>query len=324
MLDAYQKYGEDAPKFLKAALPKDQYDHIFGTADFQQEVNKAPPPAATHGTGLVGWTGQQQAQQAGDQQFRTVKGIKPMADLAALTDFYKGKKGTLADTANVANQSLSEADRLQSGYAGDTARLLRRSRGIEETAKQFGKGREDIIRRDSAKGLQAANDTSSADLIASGLGSSTLLGNAKAANNRTYGDLQNNALTSLGESQTDRLMQAQTGTLGIDTARSAGGTALGQDLLGTRNNLRNAPINAQTNAFSGATWNPFLQSGASQYYPGLSPGGIAASSFGQSTAGMAGILSGMFAGRTNSASTGSPSGMWSGSSAADFNRIKGY
>jgi len=204
--------------------------------------------------------------------------------------------------------------------AQDVSRAQYQTGDLVGTAKQFGKGREDIIRRDAQRGLNNANAGSTAEMIASGLGASTLTQNAKAQNARTYGDIQSNALQSLGDSQLSAIMGAKqwgygneneinqagrnrmlsreggrTALQGQQTDRLAGRMAGGSGIQ-ERNADRNTQLGMQApmlkySMFQSPQFNPFLGMDTTRYFPGASPGGAFMSSVGNSMSAAGGLNS---------------------------------
>ena len=195
--------------------------------------------------------------------------------------------------------------------AQDLSRAQYQTGDLVGTAKQYGKGREEIIRRDTQRGLDNANAGSTADMIASGLGASTLTQNAKAQNARTYGDIQNNALQSLNDSQAQAVMGAKQWGFGNENAvnqanrgrmfqREGGRTALQDSQTRALDNRltggtalqgqiadRNAPLRQQGSLlraqyFQSPMFNPYLGMDMTRYFPGASPTGAFLTSLGNS------------------------------------------
>lgn len=203
----------------------------------------------------------------------TIKTNNPgQYDLGALQAQYGNSKGFLGDYQDTLNKQMDSWNNLISGYQADTNRLTgndaanlnqydQQSRALSQQgaqnlsraqyqtedltgeARKFGAGRADIINRDTQRQLDNANASSRADMIASGLGSSTLTQNAMAQNARAYGDVRQNALQNLSDSQLGAIMAAKQfgygnqnqigqANLGVASQRASGRTALQESQQG--------------------------------------------------------------------------------------------
>lgn len=225
------------------------------------------------------------------------------ADAQGLYD--KAIGGFDADTNRLSalgRSMLGERDRAASAVTD----LARGNVGI---AREWGRGRESQIRRDSAKYRDDLNDQSSALLASRGFGG-TMEANQLAANSRSAQEMQDDALTRLGEGVTDRRMAAQGALAGTQASLLGGRDAIQQAMLGneyarsgqrTAYDIGNAnsqmgyrmmPAQSILSVMQGSVMNPWLNHNTSQYYPGASPIGTAAQGVGNAAAGLGSAMLG--------------------------------
>ena len=193
----------------------------------------------------------------------------------------------------------------------------------ESTARQFGAGRAQEIRRDFGENRKDLNQATDASLA--GLGVNTLRANQRTANERLLGREESRALTDLGDIQTQLVMnpqmqqaQAMTGLYGQEASimpqiglagagasqqirqanlarqlsQTAQLAAQGNQNLNRNIGLRQLPYMTALNAQGGSVMNPWLGQNTAQYYPGFSPAGSALSAFGQFGGQLGGALLG--------------------------------
>ncbi len=266
-------------------------------------------------------------------------------DMAALRQQFAGKNGWLGDIESANADTKAAGDKLVADYNADTgtlsmrdaatlsdfdratrslgqqgrqnlARTERQASDLLGDARKWGAGREALIQRDYERGLKGANDSATSDMIASGLGASTLRQNAMAQNARSFGDVRANAMQNLADQQLNATMQARNqgnaainatagGNLSLNASRASGRTGLqtqqtgalaqrmgGATTLAGQNIERNASLAQQpalmrANLFGSAAFNPFLGQDTTKYNPGASPTGALLTSLGNSISGIA-------------------------------------
>lgn len=165
-------------------------------------------------------------------------------------------------------------------YNADTGRLTNLAAGAEGMADQWGRGRDKIIRQDSADSLRDMNDASRAALAASGFGASTAVADRLASNAESVGRNQQRALQDLGEAQIDRRLGARTQRLNVEGGRASGRTGLQTGLLSQSIGLREAPIRAEMSAVESPIMNPWLHYAGAYQPAGASGLGSALSNIG--------------------------------------------
>lgn len=225
------------------------------------------------------------------------------------------------------DQAQGLYDTAMGRYDADTARLGgigqamlgRRDRDAESVmanareavgiAGRYGQGREAQIRRDTDKYRANLDDQTSALMAAKGFGG-TLEGNQRAANARSAQETMNDAITSLRESQTDRMLGAQAGLTGTQAGLLSGRDAIQQAMLGneygragqrtaydigninSQMGYRMMPAQSILGVMQGSVMNPWLNQNTSQYYPGASPIGTALQTGGNAAAGLGSTMLG--------------------------------
>lgn len=306
VLPIFEALGADAPAFLRAMLPRDEYNRLFGSdpqelqrqiqAVQQYNASGAVPVTRNNRTGVrPGFTPQ-----------AVPEGSKGVFDLQALTDQYAGSKGTVGQYQGVADEFKARGASDLAMFDSDTSKLARQgtnnlariqanTRGLVNEASKYGAGREAQIARDSERARKSANDESAAFFAGSGLGNSTLLGNQLGANNRLFEEKKQDALQNLADNKVGLTMGAKQWGYGQQAAgadsnlarasqRSFGRSTLAEGIRGQDQSLAMMPIQARQQAFSGGTFNPFLGQNTSQYFPGASAFGSFAANTGNALA----------------------------------------
>lgn len=224
-------------------------------------------------------------------------------------------------------QAQGMYDNVMRGYDADTKRLSdlgatmlgqrdRAAEGVMANAREavgiagrYGQGREAQIRRDTAKYQSNLNDQTSALMAAKGFGG-TLEANQRAGNARSAQETMNDAITSLRESQTDRMLGAQAALTGTQANMMSGRDAITQAMLGneygragqrtaydvgninSQMGYRMMPVQSILGVMQGSVMNPWLNQNTSQYFPGASPVGTALQTGGNAAAGLGSAMLG--------------------------------
>lgn len=267
-----------------AAMKKYQQDlAAYGTSYQDSEAKRQAAINAGTGGPLLGQLRglADQAQQGGQQNLNNA-----MAGFGALNQRGDARLQNVAGLYNYGQQQLGNF------YSG-----------AEGSARQFGRGREQIIRSDSADRLKGLNQQTDASLA--GLGVNSLGANQKAQNTASIGREQDRALTDLNDAQTQLLMRAQMGRAGaqgqlLGQGISAQDEIMGQNLArqynqqGVVNAMRGqnlernlsyqgAPVQTQLGLMQSSIFNPYLQN-PQQYIPTANPwaaaGGSASNTLG--------------------------------------------
>jgi len=252
---------------------------------------------------------------------------------------YAGQRGYIGEAEDQARRATEALGSTLSGYNADTDRLLGQSQAdlealrthglsnlgmlrkenldLMNTAKQWGKGREDIIRQDYESAMKEADANAMSGMIGSGLGGSTLLANARSSNARNLAYAKQSSLQDLADRQLQAVMGVQaSGNAAMAQQRSgnlqslAQQRALNAQTMGARLGGRTAleTANAQQ-AFqyglvgpqmrqsfaTGNVMNPWLGHNTSQYFPGMSATGSALSTIGNTIGQAGGAIGGMMA-----------------------------
>lgn len=300
ILAAYEALGSDAEGFLKGILPQDRYAELFGSPA-QTITRTVNQPATGPGTGMspeasrfsrYAGTGIPGGSQ-GPGTYTYQDPAKPGSlNVEALKSYYANKKGTLGSLEDVATQAREGNKRLLSDYDLDSRRLERRGRVAEDEVRKYGMGREAQIERDVGKAHKSADAMDMADMIASGLGSSTLTSSAKRANARTFGDLESDAKQDLADERLQKYLDVFGKSTEQMAGRSFGRASLADTVLTRDASLAAQPAMARQNLFGSKTFNPFLGQDTTAYFPGLSPWGVGMSSFGNSATAKFGAVMG--------------------------------
>lgn len=328
MQNVLQALGSQGPEWLKANLPQDQYAQMFGTsadtikastdrmAAVQDQLSKlrVAPRGETKAArdARVAQT-TSLSNEYKNLQSQVARGpTSGQYDLSAIQNTYKDQPGYLNQIETNAKNQTGILGGILNNYNADTSKLaslnsadVNRTRAqtgdLVANAQQFGKGRADIINRDAERGLKSANDTSYADMIGSGLGSSTLTQNAKAQNARAFGDVKQNALQNLSDSQVGQIANAKQFGYGQENAvqgagraqqasRMAGGTELSGNIAQQSFNIGQQSPMARQALFQSPTFNPFLGQNTTSYFPGLSSSGAFLGTLGNSVSAQGGAM----------------------------------
>lgn len=218
------------------------------------------------------------------------------------------------DSASLFGTGLYNAQAVGGLYdraRNDTIGRFRSDMGrVAGVARGYGAGAEALIDEDAGRALTEANRISTARMAGSGLGNSTLLSNQMAGNTATIRRAAARDKVGVQRERADREMGAlsamASGTLGAGTSlygqqagalerglgstldraasRSALRTGIEQDNIGRDEANRRNDLLMALNVLQGPVMNPWLGAGTSQYYPGVSPGGSALTSVGNSLA----------------------------------------
>ena len=168
------------------------------------------------------------------------------------------------------------------------------------------------VRRDLTRANEEADQRATA--ILGMMGPSTLLANQLAGNRRRFAESESDALGQLDETRLQRLLQQRGQRLSLLAGRRALEEDLGRQVDQRRYLLDREPLDARQAVLSQGAFQPYTPvMGGTQ-----SPAGNALASLSGSLSLLGGL--GLSAGE----SQGAPQGMWTGRSAADFARIKGY
>ena len=271
--------------------------------------------------------GNQKPADMNDQEWQRLQGL--YGDWNRMNSFVNSAGGPVLDQLRgFGGQAQGMFDQAMRGYDTDTARLSglagtmlgqrdRAAEGVMASAREgvgiagrYGAGREDQIRRDTAKYQSNLNDQTSALMAAKGFGG-TLEANQRAGNARSAQETMNDAITSLRESQTDRMLGAQSALTGTQANMMSGRDAITQAMLGneygragqrtayqmgnidSQMGYRMMPAQSILGVMQGSVMNPWLNQNTSQYYPGASPIGTALQSGGNAAAGLGSQMVGM-------------------------------
>lgn len=201
-------------------------------------------------------------------QYRAISdtGLQQIQNQRALsTNLYNQARGQDAAAVNLADASWARA---------------------ENTAQGYGQGRERDIRRDSAERQKSLDQQSRASLA--GLGANSLVANQLQSNATQVGRETDRALTDLRMGQAQVVGQAQQARAGAtqqareDQMRRMF-SSIPQQLghLGSLTQMQAAlsqdPLARLQGVQSSSILNPWLGQSTSQYYPGVSPAGLATS-----------------------------------------------
>jgi len=188
--------------------------------------------------------------------------------------------GVVGAQRGLARQSTQAGQRIMQGYNRDTQSLSAMGQGnlaamqnvyggLGQQASQWGRGRADIIRRDSASNLSGMQDQTAARMAASGFGNSTAAMHAQSANSTLANRAMQDQLQGLSEAQIDRQMSVGMAgassrermgenQMGRDYARSAGWSDLQLQNLNRNLNMRQAPLNTAMQVQQSQIMNPWL------------------------------------------------------------------
>jgi len=154
-------------------------------------------------------------------------------NLGWLLGMLSGDTGGVMDTIDAGSRAT--ADMYRQGSNALLGSYDKGAGGLMRTVKNYGKGREDIIRKDAGKALTDAQGASAATLAAGGFGGSTAAAVTNAGNVRASNDAVQKQLADLGDAQTDREV------------------GLGRSLLSERSGMANNLFSQSANALTGFT-----------------------------------------------------------------------
>lgn len=207
------------------------------------------------------------------------------------------------DAFNAMGEGLiPQQERLGKEYTArselELARVRRQNRSLIGEVDLWGKGQEEIIRRDTGRALDDANDETTAEAIASGLGNSSVAVNARNRNRSRFAEVQSDALTDLFDRQSDRRVAVRQ----YGDSRDA---ALSQGNLAQQYQWRAQPLQTLTALYGGTDVNPWAGENTSTLFPAASPNGSAAINMGNTLAQLGATAMTAFAGRANAPETSS-------------------
>lgn len=297
--------GERGKQFLQGALPREQFDQLFGRASSTRNLTESERArlntiqarldaiGGARGRGdMFGNGGESRgaAERANAEERRRLEaemaeingraGIDPGVTAMLDTGAYAGQQGYLGQMNDLAAQFEGRGNQVMSGYNADTRRLLQGSRRIEDQASQFGTQERKRINREVDTGMTNANRAALARLAASGLGDSTLVANQYGANATNFENTRQDQLGMLGDRQIGLLSGLRQNTLGLDNQRSTLGSQMRLSLNDQALGLRQQPLQTEIGVLTGNAFNPYLNQNTSQYFPGASPGAAAGATFG--------------------------------------------
>jgi len=224
-----------------------------------------------------------------------------------------GNGGVVGAQNRLAGRSERQGGNIMQGYnretrnlagqsGGNLAQVMGMYQGMGQQADQWGRGREDIIRRDAGTANKAMDQTSLARLAASGFGNSTAAANQLQGNATATGRAMQDQLQGLSEAKIDR--QLDIGKAGAasrermgenqtnrDYTRAAGRTDLQLQNLTRNLNMRQAPLNTALGVQQSQIMNPWL-SNPQGPGAGISPLGAAGGTIAGGLASYGGYLQG--------------------------------
>jgi len=196
--------------------------------------------------------------------------------------------GFITDMERFAEQFRGQGAESLGRYDADTSRLMTDARRIENNAQHYGQGRAAEINRDAERASTGAARQIQSRLAGSGLANSSMLGEQIGGATRNIFEGQQSALNSLGDSQTQLMSGLAGNRLNLDSSRASGRTSLDLGLQDRDISMSSAPLNTRMQVLTGNTFNPMLGQDTTRYYPGVSPGGAAASTWGNALGAMGG------------------------------------
>lgn len=215
---------------------------------------------------------------------------------------------------NLAGASRENLSATGLDYDNALAGIMSRGRDAEGLAADFGREREGVIRGDNAAQRKGAQARLRANLNASGFGSSTARGTDAAGVDVQYDRALDDQLATVADTRLGAQMAARgqtnqqaaalagqrSGTLanmretdiGRRYAVSAAFPELAMALQNRNFALENQAGQTGMGVLSGATFNPWLNTNVSAFYPGVSPIGGALQSAGSTVGGLGGMAMG--------------------------------
>lgn len=173
------------------------------------------------------------------------------------------------------------------------ARVRNQNRRLTAETDLWGSEREGVLRTDAARALSDANDASTAEAIAQGLGNSSVAIQARAGNRQRSQESLQRALADLNEQRTDRRVAVRQ----YGDARDA---SLTQANIASAYQNELAPLQMLSSLYSGPDVSPWLSRDVTNLFPSASPSASFAVNAGNTLAQMGSTM--LFA------NAGSPSG----------------
>lgn len=306
----YGSQAAYAPTIRRLLGQAQQRNDPAAAADYAQQLETSLRPTAGSLLGRMESTGSDIIRLQNEDLARFDADTERVTgEYGAARDRYAGEAGRL-NTLAAGGEEMAQAE---------ADRGNRMAAGAESLAGLMGAGRDRTIRQDSAKRQKAMDQTSRAQLAASGFGNTTAVNSATNANARTIAESQDRALQASQDARLQSLLQAraqriaagQAGSGAVQAARSrrigvgqdlAGGmysadtavagaltarlgqrTGLRSAQLANEQNLRYLPMQTQLAAEQGPIVN-FQHPNVSQYYPGASGGAAALAGVGAAMA----------------------------------------
>lgn len=161
--------------------------------------------------------------------------------------------------------------------SGDLARIRSQNAGLLADIDLWGKGQEDMIRRDTSRSIENNNASATAEAIASGLGNSSVASYQRSANRRRGLEGQTDALNQLYNQQVDRRVAGRQYADSRDIAASEGVRNLAY-------NVNTQPLDMQANLFSSSTFTPWNNRNTDSLFPDASPSAAFGTNFGNALA----------------------------------------
>jgi hypothetical protein len=274
---------QKAMQFLKATLPKDQLETLFGRkgGDVKTQLAEMDNQLESINNMLRDNKGMSKAERDAlmaerskltTERSKAIKNAKSGASdgnidenaLNALGPGMLDKYSGLADTAEKQGNSLL------SQYQAETGTLQRGYGALENQAMQFGKAQEARVNRDTDRALAGANRMAEGRMAARGFGASTALTDAVRGNTMAAEEQRANALGQIGDQRISMLNGLGQNRLGMLSGRLGAGTqltAMNQDrVMG----MRRGVLDTEANALTNQTMNPWANRSAAGYFPGVS------------------------------------------------------
>lgn len=309
---ALAMYGPQAEQYLRSALPKETVDKLFGVpaanpafSNQQRERLNAIDQEIQQLSGIRSTQDISKRQQYGDRlaQLQSEReglvrdaggsaGSSGSLDLASFNEYAKNNPGFLSQMKTIAGEEEQKGQGLLGEFNADTERLSMQG---DQNAREIGKYGEQERKRialASDRALAGLNRQTQSRLLSSGLGNSTLLTQQMSGNTRNVREAEDNAMGSVSDRQLSMLSGIRQGNLSAAYGRAGQKTGLQSGLLDRNLNLRTAPLTTELQMTTGAGFNPWLGRDTTQYYPGVSPGGSALSTIGNSISGVGGLMLG--------------------------------
>lgn len=304
-------YGPAAENYLRAALPKESADRLFGVpagnAQFTdaQRARVAAIDDQIAALSRVGPAGPAQSTKYAQQRMALQKerddliaaaggsaGKTGLIDPAAMRAYAANNPGFLQQMNALAGTQEGLGQSMLDAFGAESQQLAGEDAAASRDVQRYGEQERKRIKLTSDRALTGLNRATESRLRAGGLNDSTLMTGALTNNQRSVQEGAENAYGNVSDRQMALLNSIQQAALNRKYARAGQGTALRSSVLDRNAQFRQAPIAAQYQLAGSAAFNPYLGVSTSQFYPGVSPGGAMASSFGNTLAGAGGALIG--------------------------------